>query len=217
MTLEEKIKEGLRLIKEDKYPQALQVLGEAYIISPNHKELLDCIAFLWQRISEGDYDLIPETAQQFIMRGNARLDKKEYGTAYSDYSQAIKIDAQCDYAYKCRGLAMALQGNHKEAHKDYSIATKLNHNRGEYWDDAATSFEAIGDIMQAHLCHETAVKKSPDDARLWYNYGLFFINCLNDINSALEKFNKALEILPKFEEALVNRDYLLKIQKQKNS
>src|ERR1043165_621122 len=176
MNFDEKIKEGLRLIKADDYPRALQVLGEAYIMQPHDKELLNCIAFLWQRVSDGNYDLIPETAEQFILRGNAGLDKKEYDAAYNDYSNAIKIDAKCDFAYYCRGFLLAYQGRHKEAHKEYSIATKLNPNRGAYWDSAAVSFEAIGDVYQAHLCHESAVKKSPDDARLWYNYAVFFVD-----------------------------------------
>lgn len=216
MTFEQKIKEGLRLIKEDSYPQALQVLGEAYIERPQDKELLQCIAFLWQRITEGNYDIIPETPEQFIMRGNARLHKTEYDGAYSDYSKAIKLDPKFDFAYKCRGFLMALQGKHKDAHADYSVATKLNPGRGEYWDDAATSFEATGDIYQAHLCHETAVKKSPEDPRLWYNYSVFLVNHLQDAKAGLEKLNRALEIWPEFEDALVNKAYLLKVLKDGN-
>lgn len=215
MSFHEKIAEGLRLIKADDYPKALQVLGEAYIMRPHDKELLNCISFLWQRISDGNYDLIPETAEQFILRGNARLDKKEYEAAYNDYSNAIILDAKCDFAYYSRGFLLAYQGKHKEAHKEYSIATKLNPANGVYWDGAATSFEAIGDILQAHLCHESAVKKSPNDARLWYNYAVFFIDYLQDIDSALEKLTKALEIFPEFEEALVNRDYLLSVKNKK--
>lgn len=196
-------------IRKDMYPKALSDLAMIIRLDPSSEMAVKNFIFLWKRIIDGNYDFSPENAEEYLLRGQARFYHSEFDEALYDYSKAIELDPELDYAYKSRAFLSHHLRRFDEAEKDLVTATKLKPKCGEYWDDAATNFESKGDVFQAHLCHEHAVNASPDDARLWYNYAVFLVEFLQEADEALKKLDKAIEIWPQFEDALVNRKALL--------
>ncbi|WP_300492262.1 tetratricopeptide repeat protein [Flavobacterium sp.] len=87
---------------------------------------------------------------------------------------------------------------------------------GEYYDDLSEIYALIGDIKTVLEFHQKAIETSPNDARLWYNYGVDLIESGN-LKEALNKFNKAIELWPQYDDALVNRQYVIEILKRQNA
>ena len=55
--------------------------------------------------------LEPKTAADYLTRGNARSDRKDYDGAIADYDQAIRLDPKHATAYYNRGIARKAKGN----------------------------------------------------------------------------------------------------------
>lgn len=211
MNLEtQKVLEKANALRDsDNYPEALVEYAKAFMLDPYSTEISENIQFLWERIQDGHYDLIPDCAEHYLLRGISRFYKQEFVEAAEDYNKAIELDNNLDYAYKSRGYLFFYVGMYEKAKIDFAKAIALDKNRGEYWDDAATNFVQLGDILQAHLCHETAISVSSDDPRLWYNYGVFLAEHYNDALEALKKFDMAIKLFPNYEDAILNRNALI--------
>lgn len=57
------IEKAEAFIKEDRYSEAIDAFAEAFILDPYNEKVNERIAFLWQRIIDGNYDFECPTAQ----------------------------------------------------------------------------------------------------------------------------------------------------------
>lgn len=211
---EEKIKallaEALQLMKADRYPEAYQVLAEAYVLDPNDELVQQGLVLIDERIQEGNYDFRPETAEQYTMRGIARGRKGEHHAAIQDFDDAIRLDNECHLAYCSKGYTLHLMGQFNEAIDNFQTAISIEPGRGDYHDKLADSYEAIGDIENAIRSNHAAITVQPDVATFYFNYAVTIMHHLQAWEEALNLLDKAIELWPEYEDARVNREYVLK-------
>ena len=200
-----------KLIREDKYPDALVEYSVLFKENPEDPENMERFLFLFKRIQDGNYDFEPETSEQFIMRGIAKFYNQELNGSVEDYGKALSLDSNNHYALKSRAFSFKFLGKMEEAISDLKRAVEIKQT-GEYYDDLSEVYQLIGDYKSAFTYHEKAIQISPDNPRLWYNYGVDLMNT-NDLKGALEKYDKAIELWPKYEDAIVNKQYVLKLLK----
>lgn len=61
-------------------------------------------------------------------------------------------------------------------------------------------------LIESIEYHQKAITASPDDARLWYNYGTH-LGKMNMVAEAVSKLQKALELYPSYDDAKHNLAY----------
>jgi tetratricopeptide (TPR) repeat protein len=207
MTYEERKKNAVRLIKEDSYPEAFIEFSILYKENPSDEDVRNAITFLFSRIQEGNFDFTPVTAEEFSMRGIAAFYHQAYPESIADLTKAIELDPAYDYAYKSRAFSYLATGRINEGIEDLKKAININPT-GEFFDNLAEFYSQTGEIDKALEYYKKAVAASPDDPRLWYNYGVQLGESGN-AKEALAKFDKAIELWPQYEDALVNRKFIL--------
>ncbi len=171
MNYNDRKKNAQKLIRQDRYLEALDECSAMYKENPKDVENISLIAFLKGRIKDGIYDLEPENAEDYLMRGIARFQRDEIEYSIEDYSKAINLDPNNHKALKCRAFSLKHLGRLKEAIDDLETAINIM-PRGEYYDDLAEIYIVVNDMETALKCHKKAVELSPDEARLWYNFGV---------------------------------------------
>lgn len=206
MTYEEQRQVVNQLIKEDKYPDALIACSRMLLERPKDEQSQKKFNFLFKRIIDGNKELIPETALEFWMKGIAEMYSGEIDDAIRNLSRAIELDKKNDYYFKCRAFCHNLKQNFIEAIADLEIAISLK-EEGEYYDDLADNYSRLNDFNKAMRSHEVAIEKSPENARLWYNYGYDLQYC-GQLKEAAEKYEKALSLWPEYEDAKANLAFI---------
>ncbi len=212
MTTEERIKEGLRLIKEDNYLKAFDVFCKLFYDFPKEEIFKQTCLSLLDKIVEGNYDFEPETAEQFHFRGVSKFYKHELQASILDFDKAIKMNPKLDYAIKCKAFSLTHLGEYELAIACLNEAIKLK-PAGEYFDDLAENYSKIGDNEKTLFYHEKATQHSPNDERLWYNYGTH-LGKMGQTKKAIEMFDKAIKIYPQYEDAIHNRAYYVRLLNQ---
>ena len=76
--------------------------------------------------------LEPKTAADYLTRGNARSDRKDYDGAIADYDQAIRLDPKHATAYYNRGIARKAKGNLDGALADFTEGARLAPDDPDY-------------------------------------------------------------------------------------
>lgn len=197
------------LIKQDKYPDALLECANLFRIDPKDEENLQVINFLFTRIQDGNYDFTPETSEHFLMRGTARFFKGEIQNCFEDINQALKLDPKNDQALNCRAYLHWQTKQYQKAINDYLAAIGID-PRGEYYGDLANMNREINKIPECLYFHHKAVELSPENPKLWYEFGIDLAETGHSLQEALRMFDKAIDLWPEFEDAIVNREQLLK-------
>ncbi len=195
------------LIVQDKYPDALIECGKALKESPSDSEIISVIKFLFSRIQDAHYDFTPKSAEEYTLRGIARYYNEELEDALADYDKAITKDGTYDYAFKCRHLVNAALGKIDDAIQDIQTSIELNPT-GEYFNDFGTLCGIIRKSKEAVAHYQKAVEISPNIPQFWYNFGCELMD-QGQWKAAVQKFDKAIELWPKYDDALHNRKYIL--------
>lgn len=206
MNYNERKKLAQELIRQDKYADAIIEYSNLFTENPKDLENLEQFVFLFGRIMDGNYDFEPQTSDQYRIRGIAKFYRNEIENSIKDYDKALMLNSNHDYALKSRAFSLKSLGRIEDAIADLNKAIKIN-PRGEYYDDLAELYAPI-DIQVALGYHQKAVEYSPDEARLWYNYGVDLMDN-QQYKEAFSKYEKAIELWPEYEDAIVNRKYLL--------
>jgi tetratricopeptide (TPR) repeat protein len=208
MTYEERKAKAFQLVKDDDYLKAMEEFAVLFCDNPNDPDVLKMSEFLLDRIEAGNYDFNPQTADEYLYRGIARLYQGEQDAAIADYDKALTINPEYDYALKCKSYSLRLKQDFVEALRAIQAAIRINPARGEYFDDKAWLLVVLGNYEGALSSHEKAVALEPNSPNLWYNYAVFLGNA-GDIEKAIGMLDKALELWPRFPDALQSRDYFV--------
>ncbi len=215
MNYNDRKKYAEELIKQDNYPDALIEYSTLIRENPKDTQIIERFVFLWTRIQEGNYDFEPDTPEQYTMRGIAKFYNNQAENSIKDFDKALSLDPNYDYALKSRAFSLKFLERLEDSIVDLKRALNIQET-GEYYDDLSEIYALIGDIKTALEFHQKAIETSPNDARLWYNYGVDLIESGN-LKEALNKFNKAIELWPQYDDALVNRQYVIEILKRQNA
>lgn len=197
------------LITNDEYPKALEEIILALKKNPLDEFLKEKFLLVSEKIINGNADFDAESSSEFMYRGIAKFYKGDMQGSLDDLKQAIKLDPKNHYAYKNLGFNYTRIGKYSFAIENLNKAISIFES-GEYYDDLADTYFNMGDSDTALKYHLKAVEVSPDDARLWYNFGVSYMELGNN-ETALKHFDKAIELWPQYEDALHNRKHILNL------
>jgi len=207
MDYSERKKVAQSLVTEDKYPDALREYVLLFKEDPKDEECLNAILFLFGRIVDGNYDFEPTTSDEFVMRGVSKFYQGEFESSIEDYNQALLIEPDNDYAHKSKSFSLRFIGQSDEAIVELEVAISIN-PVGDYFDNLAELYDLLGETRLAFENYQKAIIASPDDCRLWYNFGVHLME-KQDLNGALEKFDKAIELWPLYDDAIHNKNWII--------
>jgi tetratricopeptide (TPR) repeat protein len=133
------------------------------------------------------------SANDFLVRGDAKFKKGDFKGAIADYDQAIRLNSTFVAAFANRGSARAGAKDYKGAIEDFDQAIRLNPravavyvNRGDVRLETKDYKGAIADYNQA-------IRLSPKDATAYYNRGVARAN-LRERMPAMADFQKAAQL-----------------------
>ena len=89
-------------------------------ISGNSEEIIDSITYELKKIKKEN------SAELYLLRGNAWYDKNNYNNAIDDYNKAIKINKNYTLAFYNRGFAKIKKGEYDSAIEDYSKVVTID-------------------------------------------------------------------------------------------
>ena len=146
------------------------------------------------------------SVEEYVNRGIERRDSNNYNGAISDFTAAIRIKPDYDFAYFQRAYAKDELKDYYGAIEDLSKAIDLDpdyamayYNRGNAKVDLKDYYGAISDYSKA-------IELDPDDASTYYNRGTNKSK-LKDYYGAIEDYSKAIELKPDYAYAYYNRGY----------
>jgi tetratricopeptide (TPR) repeat protein len=140
------------------------------------------------------------SAQDFYVRGDKKLDKKDYKGAIEDFNQAIQLNPDLANAYFKRGNAKSSLDDNTGAIADYNQALKLDPGNASiyfYRGLAKDNQEAIADFNQALKLDpgSSATYCARGNAKYW----------LEDYQGAIADFDLAIKLNPDYANAYYSR------------
>ncbi len=84
-------------------------------------------------------------------------------------------------------------GKHADAHRCYLRAHELSRQNPRYWKNLASSFVAMGDLIQAEDAYTQVVKRTPGDYESWYNRSTLRKQTAN--KNHIRKLEKKLKVM----------------------
>jgi tetratricopeptide (TPR) repeat protein len=155
----------------------------------------EAIKLLTKAIESGELSR-EDLSSVYYNRGNAWIEKVDYGKGIADYTKAIEIDPGYAAAYNNRGLAWYGTGDYIKAIADWTKAIEINpkyanayYNRGNVWYGRGDHDKAIADWTKA-------IEINPKYANAYYNRGNVWYG-RGDYDKAIVDYTKAIEINPK--------------------
>lgn len=198
------------LMKADNYPEAFIYCGKALRENPHDQEVQQKALFIFKRIQDAHIEIEPNNAEEYTLRGIAFFYAGQIESSLYDYTKAIESDEKFDYAWKCRHLIYYFMKKLNLAERDIRKAIDLKPT-GEYYNDLGNVL-SMGDpnSLESLASFKRATEMSPENEMYWYNYGVD-LGDKGRLTEAIEQYNKALELSPHFEDAIVNRDYCMNL------
>ena len=84
-----------------------------------------------------------QTAEEYVQLGNTKFEQGDFPSAYSYFSQAIKLDKENAVAYYYRGRANEKMLNFKKAISDYTSAINISPNFIEAYFNRGYTYDQI--------------------------------------------------------------------------
>jgi tetratricopeptide (TPR) repeat protein len=146
----------------------------------------------------------PETAVQFLDRGNGWFDKSDYDRALADYNAALRLDPRFAPAFVARGHAWARKHYREKEVADCTEAIKLEPGNATYWVARAESWSAQGAHGRAMEDYAEALRLEPKQPAIWVSRGNEWRRELK-LDQAIADFTYAAQLNPKYIPAYVAR------------
>lgn len=137
-------------------------------------------------------------------KGKAYANKKMWGEAEAEYTNAIKSNPNYAYAFISRGNAYFANGLYDDAISDFSEALDVNPNYTEAYNNRGVAYEYKGRFNNAVTDFTKAIEADPKYAVLYYNRGLAYAY-KGQYDRAIPDFNKAIELKPAYPAAYFNK------------
>lgn len=141
------------------------------------------------------HDLNPQTAGEYLQRGELYQRSEDYERALADYGKALELDPEFSGAYAVRGKMYLSLGEYDKAFPDLSrLVNSELYN--EYW---------LGLLIDTHVNlnqHEEALAElkkritaDPGNAALYRTRAGLYLK-LEQVKKALTDYDKAVEVAP---------------------
>lgn len=165
----------------------------------------DAFIYCGKALRENPHD---EDVQQIAIRGIAHLYANQIESALYDFNLAIEADNEYDYAWKSRSFLNFISGQLYQAERDIRKAIDINPT-GEYHNDLGNIKSQQDNSNPESLDYYLkAVQLNPVVEMYWYKYGSVLAE-KGKLKEELIAFDEALKLNPNYEDAIVNRDYIL--------
>ena len=111
------------------------------------------------------------TSHAYNIRGMIWHDKGELDIAIGDYTDAIRLNPQYDWAYNNRGNAFTDKGEYDRAISDHTEAIRLNHQFAMAFNNRGVAHESKGDLDRAIDDYSEAIRLDGQFALAYRNRG----------------------------------------------
>ena len=162
--------------------------GKSYVALNNFEAAVDDFTY--------SLDQVPADSATLILRGDAFVKLKSPKKALQDFDDAIALDAICPEAYRGRGTALAVGGEHEAAIKEVNKALRLDSrytpaliSRGKIHYESENVDEARADFSKAL---EVGVNRS-DAAEVHYYLAIIYRD-KQDFAAAIEQFGESIQL-----------------------
>ncbi len=136
---------------------------------------------------------------QWMQEGNTLRDLKRYQEALSAYEQAIRLDPNDAYAYRCKGDALYDLKHYQEALAAYEQAIRLDPNFAQAYNGKGTALYDLKRYQEALAAYEQAIRLNPNYALAYNNKGRT-LEALRKKKEAQQAYEKARRLGFKGEE-----------------
>jgi tetratricopeptide (TPR) repeat protein len=131
-----------------------------------------------------------------------------YLSALKCYNYSIKINPNDADALYNRGKTFYNLGRISEALSDYDRAIEFDSNLTDASIDKIYALASMGNYSEAIKCSDKLIPNDPDNPRIFYQRGLIY-SIKKDNNLALDNFNRAIKLNPKYVNSLQGRAIVL--------
>jgi tetratricopeptide (TPR) repeat protein len=152
------------------------------------------------------------TAADWLEKGNQYANEGMYKSAVDAYNQSLQLDSKNSKVFTYRGVALEHMGSYEAAMNDFEQALNINPNESGAWQGKAATYIDTNEYRQAVKAADRAIelaKLPADKAENAYLLRGFALNRLEDYDTAIQAFDKAIEIDPKRLDLWQNKAYSL--------
>jgi predicted O-linked N-acetylglucosamine transferase (SPINDLY family) len=157
----------------------------------------------------------PDSPEIHFYLGMTLQYKKQYDESISHYKKALQFNPGLAEAYHYSGVIFQEKGQLEEAITNYQKALKLKPGLDDLYYNLGTAFQKEKRFSEAINCYQKAVQRKPAFAEAYFNMANAFSEIamrdksLENHQKAIENYDKALSINPKYEDAYLNRGFIL--------
>ena len=144
------------------------------------------------------------SVEEYINRGNERYNSKDYSGAISDFTNAIRIKPDYDFAYFNRALSKLNIKDYTGAIADLTKAIELDPNYADAYINRGVSKSNLKDYYGAIVDYTKAIELDPNDTDAYFNRAIAKSN-LKDYYGAIVDYTKVIELDPNYAKAYFNR------------
>jgi tetratricopeptide (TPR) repeat protein len=167
-------------------------------------------------VFERALEIDPKSTRTLYMKSIAlsRFGKPSEAVKYAD--MVIELNPKDSLGYQAKGYALNFLGNYAESIKANQMAVKLSPDFAIAWSQLGLAQEKSRKSKDAARSYKKAIAVDLKKAANWYNYLHWGLTAhgqallgLGKIREALNFFDEALNINPRYEEALISKSLIL--------
>ena len=144
------------------------------------------------------------SVEEYVNRGIERRDSNNYNGAISDFTAAIRIKPDYDFAYFHRAYIKDDLKDYYGAIEDYSKAIELDPDYAYAYTNRGVVKDKLKDYYGAISDYSKAIEINPDFADAYTNRA-YAKDELKDYYGAINDYSKAIELKPDYAFAYINR------------
>ncbi|MDY6899962.1 MAG: tetratricopeptide repeat protein [Cyanobacteriota bacterium] len=135
--------------------------------------------------------------EYFLQQATIKREQEDYQGALNDYNQIIQLESENESHYFHRGQIWMLIEDFPQAIKDFQQAIKLNPTEPSAYNFLGLTLELLEKIEEAIEAYTQGIEiqSVPEaDKQILYGNRATAYDKINNLQAALEDFNKAIEI-----------------------
>jgi tetratricopeptide (TPR) repeat protein len=152
--------------------------------------------------------LRPDWYEALFARALACCRERRWQHARDDFSRAIDVDPQRPEPWFERAMTEKALGHPKRAESDLAQAVYLGFPQTRIYFLRADVLDLLGDKEGARMLREEGLRRQPTDEYSWSERGVARLR-QNEARGALDDFEQALKVNPRFLPAWQNKAHVL--------
>ncbi len=138
-----------------------------------------------------EINLHPDSAQNYINRGIAYNDSKDYTAAITDCNKALKLYPQNKRALKIRAYSYYWQEKYDSSIQDLNEVLQLDNSDAAAWDQRGLDYYWLNKLDNSISDFSEALHHDPANALFWFNRGNSYY-WLRNYDKAIGDFSESI-------------------------